>query len=99
MVKLIVIGLLVILSIQVLYAQDVDDGDNDDFELSDQAMDRREAAQFVRKIYNPFGSRNEEIKREVTERYEEKCESIIPFKRHCPELKYWKEFRAYENGE
>ena len=47
-----------------------------------QAMvERQEATQFLKRLFHPFSTKNEEIKRETREVYEEKCESIIPGQR------------------
>lgn len=59
-------------------------------ELDDELMEKREAAEFFkRSFFHPFSTKNEEIKRETREVYEEKCESIIPMQRFCPDIKRW----------
>merc|ERR1712122_430398 len=65
---------------------------------SDEFVDEQEATQFLKRLFHPFSTKNEEIKRETTEVFEEKCESIIPGQRFCPKLQTWKLFRDYENG-
>lgn len=59
-------------------------------ELEDELMEKKEASEFFkRSFFHPFSTKNEEIKRETREVYEEKCESIIPTQRFCPDIKRW----------
>lgn len=51
------------------------DADGEDFMTK-----REEATEFYKRLFH-FGTKNEEIKRETREVYEEKCESIVPTKR------------------
>lgn len=88
--------LLSILSLTLAFKYDFDrnlDGSDAKF------VDKKEANEFIKRLLHPFSSKNEEIKRETREVYEEKCEHVIPLKRNCPDINKWKEFKAYENGE
>lgn len=59
-------------------------------ELENELIEKKEAAEFFkRSFFHPFSTKNEEIKRETREVYEEKCESIIPTQRFCPDIKKW----------
>jgi hypothetical protein len=64
---------------------DASDADSVEAAAGDQAEDtlveRQEATQFLKRLFHPFSTKNEEIKREVTEEYEEKCDSIVPGQR------------------
>ena len=53
------------------------DGDNNDNEM----LDQQEASEFFKRLFHPFSTKNEEIKRETKEVYEEKCESVVPTQR------------------
>lgn len=77
-------------------------GDNDNSQFYDQdskralaeeqqniEQEKREAVEFFKRLFHPFSTKNEEIKRETREVYEEKCESVVPTQRFCPELKTW----------
>ena len=57
----------------------LDERDTD--EADDELIEKREASQFLKRLFHPFSTKNEEIKRETREVYEEKCESIIPTQR------------------
>jgi len=48
---------------------------------SAEELDQAEASQFLKRLFHPFSTKNEEIKRETVEVYEEKCESIVPGQR------------------
>jgi hypothetical protein len=75
---LILLGLIVIL--QVTFADDVGDISDRDEEID--TVSREEAIEFLkRSIFHPFSTKNEEIKRETYEVYEEKCKSIVPTQR------------------
>lgn len=56
-----------------------------DFErdLADEAdkfVERDEASDFLKRtLFHPGKTKNEEIKRETREVYEEKCETVVPF--------------------
>lgn len=52
-----------------------------DDESPSELIEKREALEFNKRLFHPFSTKNEEIKRETREVYEEKCESIIPFQR------------------
>ena len=52
-----------------------------DLENEDEFVEKKEANQFLKRLLHPFSSKNEEIKRETREVYEEKCEHVIPTKR------------------
>ncbi len=54
---------------------------NYDGGLDSAEMDEAEANQFLKRLFHPFSTKNEEIKRETIEVYEEKCESIVPGQR------------------
>ena len=59
-----------------------DNAAGEGFSGDEQAMvERQEATQFLKRLFHPFSTKNEEIKRETREVYEEKCESIIPGQR------------------
>jgi len=109
MLKHLSIALLVFISLQAICIASKYDGGFGDFQSDDEdkvssdkredaMMDQQEATQFLKRLFHPFSTKNEEIKRETIEVYEEKCESIIPGQRFCPELKTWKLFKDYENG-
>ena len=51
-----------------------DDQENHDY------LKREVANEFYKRMFH-FGTKNEEIKRETKEVYEEKCESIVPTQR------------------
>lgn len=72
---------IVLFCVQALSASKYDGGlgGSDDSEL----MDQQEASQFLKRLFHPFSTKNEEIKRETIEVYEEKCESIIPGQRYA----------------
>lgn len=54
---------------------------NDDSEDNHDYLKKRdEAVEFYKRLFH-FGTKNEEIKRETKEVYEEKCESIVPTQR------------------
>ena len=55
--------------------------DNDQRELKEEFLQRREASKFFKRLLHPFSTKCEEQKREVRERFEEKCESVVPFQR------------------
>jgi hypothetical protein len=65
--------------------------ENDDTTSDNSFIGRALASDFLdkRTFFHPGKTRCEEEKREVTERYEEKCEHIIPMKRNCPDIKLW----------
>ena len=75
------LGLAVLLlTLQALSCSSIDL--DDDEELKRELIERNQAHQFfLRTFFHPGKSKNEEVKREVRERYEEKCESIIPGQR------------------
>ena len=52
-----------------------------DLENEQDFVEKKEANQFLKRLLHPFSSKNEEIKRETREVYEEKCEHVIPTKR------------------
>lgn len=52
-----------------------------DLENEQEFVEKKEANQFLKRLLHPFSSKNEEIKRETREVYEEKCEHVIPTKR------------------
>lgn len=82
--------LQIICSSQVFDAFSSDDNELAERDLEDLEMERREASEFLMKrLFHPFSTKNEEIKRETREVYEEKCESIVPTQRFCPDLKTW----------
>lgn len=39
------------------------------------------AKEMYKRLLHPFSTKNEEVKREVKEVYEEKCENVVPTKR------------------
>jgi uncharacterized protein YfbU (UPF0304 family) len=51
------------------------DGDNSEI------LDQQEASEFFKRLFHPFSTKIEEIKRETREVYEEKCESVVPTQR------------------
>jgi hypothetical protein len=59
-----------------------DTGADGDSASADTIVERQEATQFLKRLFHPFSTKNEEIKRETREVYEEKCESIIPTQRY-----------------
>jgi hypothetical protein len=99
MFKIIALVVLIV-SLQALsgysYKLDLDDADDD---LKRELMEKSEAHEFFQRLFHPGKTKNEEIKREVRERFEEKCESVVPGQRFCPDLRFWNEFKNYENGE
>ena len=52
-----------------------------DLNKESEFVDKREATRFLRSFLHPFKTKNEEIKRETREVYEEKCENVIPWGR------------------
>jgi hypothetical protein len=81
--KYLILALIAFIAIQCVIC-----GDNDNEELS--FIERQMASNFFSKRFlHPFSTKCEEQKREVKERYEEKCEHIIPLKRNCPDIKLW----------
>ncbi len=72
--------LILLISFQaVLGAEKYDGGLGDD---NGELVAKQEANQFLkRSLFHPFSTKNEEIKRETREVYEEKCESIVPGQR------------------
>jgi hypothetical protein len=88
--------LLALLAVaHVAHAQDNgddEDEEQDDLYRSDNGpveQEKREAEEFFKRLLHPFSTKNEEMKRETREVYEEKCESVVPTQRFCPELKTW----------
>ena len=69
--------LLSILSLTLAFKYDFER----DLENEDEFVEKKEANQFLKRLLHPFSSKNEEIKRETREVYEEKCEHVIPLKR------------------
>lgn len=70
--------LILLICFQAVMCDKYDGGLGDDSEL----VDKQEANQFLEKrLFHPFSTKNEEIKRETREVYEEKCESIVPGQR------------------
>jgi hypothetical protein len=76
-----------ILFISTSFASD-DSDDSAEIELSssendqdqDALIDKREALNFFKRtFFHPGKTKNEEIKRETREVYEEKCRNIVPF--------------------
>ena len=57
------------------------DFERDSSESDNEFVEKNEANQFLKRLLHPFSSKNEEIKRETREVYEEKCEHVIPTKR------------------
>jgi hypothetical protein len=56
--------------------------DNSDEGDERELIDKMEAVQFMKRLFRgSLKTKNEEVKREVNERYEEKCRSIIPTQR------------------
>lgn len=78
-----VIFLLLIANLHSIYAQDDFDGEGegDAEEELRNFIEKKEALQFFSRLFHPFSTKNEEIKRETTEVYEEKCRSIVPTQR------------------
>ena len=70
-------------------APDDDDDKRSIDEMEPVEQEKREAVEFFKRLFHPFSTKNEEIKRETREVYEEKCESVVPTQRFCPELKTW----------
>ncbi|CAF0890648.1 unnamed protein product [Brachionus calyciflorus] len=102
--KILAIGFFVLVCLNLIQTRQIidalSDDDQNERELEDGLIEREEANEFFKRtLFHPFSTKNEEIKRETREVYEEKCESIIPFQRFCPEIKRWKAFKDYENGE
>ena len=52
-----------------------------DSDAEEQYVEKKEASEFLKRFLHPFSSKNEEIKRETREVYEEKCESVVPTQR------------------
>lgn len=99
--KILLLSLLVLSVLSLSVAFKYDD-DQDQPSSNEQFVDREEASEFLmeKRLLHPFSTKNEEIKRETREVYEEKCETVVPFgSRHCPEIKKWAAFKNYENGE
>ena len=64
--------------------------DQSERSLEEDLIEKKEAMDFFKRtFFHPFSTKNEEIKRETYEVYEEKCESIIPTQRFCPKLRTW----------
>jgi hypothetical protein len=86
---------MALLSLSSVHAYDtnlsVEDDQENLYRSDNEAVeqDKREAQEFFKRLLHPFSSKNEEIKRETREVYEEKCESVVPTQRFCPELKTW----------
>jgi hypothetical protein len=57
------------------------DFERDLSESDNEFVEKKEAHEFLKRLLHPFSSKNEEIKRETREVYEEKCEHVIPTKR------------------
>ena len=75
--------LLVLLSISYIVSAVRLDFDMSEREADaeDELVEKKEATQFLKRLFHPFSTKNEEIKRETREVYEEKCESIVPTQR------------------
>ncbi len=85
MLKHIVILAVVLFCMQAICSADKYDGGlngyDSDNKLDNSMIDQEDASQFLKRLFHPFSTKNEEIKRETREVYEEKCESIIPGQR------------------
>ncbi len=89
----------VLISLSLAYSVDDDDDDSgvDFFDAEKRSameaqpveQEKREAVEFFKRLFHPFSTKNEEMKRETREVYEEKCESVVPTQRFCPDLKTW----------
>ena len=66
---------LSLLSFTLAFKYDIE-RDQDDQETF---VEEKEANQFIKRLLHPFSTKNEEIKRETREVYEEKCENVVPF--------------------
>ena len=83
--KLLASVFIVLICSQVIcIAQDDDDYEEinvEDFErqLEDSLVDKREATDFLkRSLFRSYHTKNEEVKRETKEVYEEKCRNVVP---------------------
>lgn len=84
MLKHIVILAVILFCTQTICSADQYDGGfgfDSDNKLDSNMIDQEDASQFLKRLFHPFSTKNEEIKRETREVYEEKCESIIPGQR------------------
>jgi hypothetical protein len=79
--------IVVLLGLQMIssFNDDLNDIERLEREFNEILMEKKDAENFLvkRKFIHidPFHSKTWEVKREVRERYEEKCEHIIPTKR------------------
>ena len=77
--KIIYFSLLLVLIVALANAMRIERQEDDDSQ-DREYLKREEAVNFYKRLFH-FGTKNEEIKRETREVYEEKCESIVPTQR------------------
>jgi hypothetical protein len=77
--KIIYFSLLLVLIVASMNAMRIERQDDEDTQ-DREYLKREEAVNFYKRLFH-FGTKNEEIKRETREVYEEKCESIVPTQR------------------
>lgn len=77
--KIIYFSLLLVLIVASMNAMRIERQDEEDTQ-DREYLKREEAVNFYKRLFH-FGTKNEEIKRETREVYEEKCESIVPTQR------------------
>ena len=76
--KLTIFVLLTLSVVMLATAYRIDFANDDN---NNEMLDQQEASEFFKRLFHPFSTKNEEIKRETREVYEEKCESVIPTQR------------------
>ena len=73
-----VVLVLSVFSLCSSFKYDSDENDNNDDER--YVIEKKEANNFLKRtLFHPGKTKNEEIKRETREVYEEKCENVVPF--------------------
>jgi len=76
--KLTIFVLLTLSVVMLATAYRIDFANDDN---NNEMLDQQEASEFFKRLFHPFSTKNEEIKRETKEVYEEKCESVVPTQR------------------
>lgn len=72
--------LFVVLSVLSLTLAFKYDFERDLLNEDDKFVEKKEASDFLKRtLFHPGKTKNEEIKRETREVYEEKCETVVPF--------------------
>ena len=81
--NLIILAVVLFFMQAVCLADKYDGGFGESMEINPdtEMIDQEDASQFLKRLFHPFSTKNEEIKRETREVYEEKCESIVPGQR------------------